>query len=93
MMRMNVVAMASVGVLTACALPPKGISEQDLLNYDAAVQSLGCTMVTEPDYIAAGFQTGLTRQELLDITAYKLSAGGAERLPAGGVKLTTGACA
>jgi hypothetical protein len=30
---------------------------------------------------------------VLDITAYKLTSGGAERLPDGGVKLTTGACA
>jgi hypothetical protein len=49
--------------------------------------------VTEGDFLAMEMQTGLARQQLLDITGRYLSTGGAERLPGGGVKLTTGACA
>ncbi len=86
-------AAACLGLTAACALPPQGVSQQDLVLYDTAAASIGCAMVTESDYLAAGIQTGLTRQQLLDITAYRLSSGGAERLPGGGVKLTTGACA
>ena len=86
-------ALGLLGLTAACALPPDGVSEVDLARYDSAVTSLGCTLVTEPDYLAAGIQTGLTREQLLEVTAYKLSSGGAERLPEGGIKLTTGACA
>jgi len=93
MMRKTVFAGACLGLTAACALPPKGVSTQDIAAYEAAVASVGCEMVTEADYIPVEFQTGLTRQQVLDITAYKLSSGGAERLPDGGVKLTTGACA
>jgi hypothetical protein len=85
--------LVSLGLTAACALPPQGVSQQDLALYDAAVSSVGCKMISESDYLAAEIQTGLARQQLLDITAYKLSSGAAERLPGGGVKLTTGACA
>lgn len=88
-----VAALVALGLVAGCALPPQGVSKQDIALYDAAAASLGCTMVSEPDYLAVGIQTGLERQQLLDITAYKLSSGGAVRLPDGGVKLTTGACA
>lgn len=89
----RVAALAALALMAGCALPPQGVSKEDIALYDAAAASLGCTMVTEPDYLAAGIQTGLQRQQLLDITAYKLSSGGAVRLPDGGIKLTTGACA
>lgn len=93
MMVTRVAALAVFGFLMGCALPPEGVGQEDLARYDAAAKSLGCRLVTEPDYLAAEIQTGLVRQQLLDITAYKLSSGGAVRLPDGGVKLTTGACA
>ena len=93
MMRKTVFAGACLGLTAACALPPQGVSTQDIVAYDTAVASVGCTLVGESDYLPVEFQTGLTRQQVLDITAYKLSSGGAERLPDGGVKLTTGACA
>ncbi|MGX0977986.1 putative lipoprotein YajG [Roseovarius sp. MBR-51] len=93
MMHARVAALAALALVAGCALPPQGVTQQDIALYDAAAASLGCSMVTEPDYLAAEIQTGLERQQLLDITAYKLSSGGAVRLPDGGVKLTTGACA
>lgn len=81
------------GFLAACATIPEGVTEADVARYDAAVASLGCTIVTEPDYLAVELQTGLSRAQLMDITAYRLSSDGAERLPGGGVKLITGGCA
>lgn len=93
MITSRVAAFVAFGFLAGCALPPQSVSPEGLARYDAAGKSLGCRLVTEPDYLAAEIQTGLERQQLLDITAYKLSSGGAVRLPDGGVKLTTGACA
>lgn len=93
MMSSRIATLAALALVAGCALPPEGVSQQDIALYDGAAASLGCTLVSEPDYLAASIQTGLERQQLLDITAYKLSSGGAVRLPDGGVKLTTGACA
>ena len=69
------------------------MAREDIGHYEAAVASIGCEMVSESDYVPVEVQTGLTRQQVLDITAYQLAAGNAENLPGGGVKLTTGACA
>ena len=80
-------------VLAGCAMPPQGTSPQDIANYEAAVASIGCTLVTEPDYLAVGLQTGLTREQLLGMTQYQLAARRAESLPEGGIKLITGVCA
>ena len=80
-------------VLAGCAMPPQGTTPQDLANYEAAVASIGCTLVTEPDYLAVGLQTGLTREQLLGMTQYQLAARRAESLPEGGIKLITGVCA
>jgi len=85
--------LGAFGLIAACTMIPEGVDEQDIARYDAAVASLGCTIVTESDYMAVGLQTGLSRAQLTDITAYKLSSEGAVRRPAGGVELTTGACA
>ena len=79
--------------LAACAIPPQGTTPQDIANYEAAVASIGCTLVTEPDYLAVGLQAGLSREQLLGITQYQLAADRAESLPEGGIKLTTGVCA
>jgi len=83
----------ALGALAACAVPPPGTTSEDVARFDAAAGSLGCTLRDEGDYLALEIQTGLARQQLLDLAAYRLSAGGAERLSGGGVKLTTGACA
>ncbi|WP_375571693.1 hypothetical protein ABWH93_02870 [Seohaeicola saemankumensis] len=79
--------------LAACATPPSGTNAQDIANYEAAVASIGCTLITEPDYLAVGIQTGLSREQLLGLTQYQLAARRAESLPEGGIKLTTGVCA
>ena len=79
-------------VLTACAAPPTRTHAQDIANYEAAVASIGCSLVTEPDYLAVGLQTGLSREQLLAMTQYQLTARRATSLPEGGIKLTTGVC-
>ncbi len=76
-----------------CALPPEGVSAEDVAEYKSAVASIGCEMVSESDYLPVELQAGLTRDQAKDITAYLLASGEAERLENGGAKLTTGACA
>jgi hypothetical protein len=87
------VALVGFGLLAGCVVPPQGTTRDDLAIYEGAARTLNCTLVTEGDFLAMEMQTGLARQQLLDITGRYLSTGGAERLPDGGVKLTTGACA
>jgi hypothetical protein len=86
-------AFAAVGVLGACAFPPQGVSTQNIADFDAAVASIGCRLVTEPDYLAVELQSGLTREQTRDLAQYKLAADQAESLESGGIVLTTGACA
>lgn len=85
--------LGAFSLIAACAIRPESVSEEDIAGYDSAVESLGCSVVTESDYMAVGLQTGLSREQLMDITAYKLSSEDAVRLPDGGIELTTGACA
>ncbi len=79
--------------LAACDVPPEGVEPADISEYELAVSSIGCQMVTEADYQPVELQAGLTREQSKAITSYMLATGKAERLPEGGVKLTTGACA
>lgn len=89
----------SILALTACDDVPyvPGVSMADTAEkvaaYDAAVASIGCNMVGESDYLAVEFQADLTREESVAFTEAKLSSGKAERLPDGGVRITSGACA
>ncbi len=85
--------LAAMLMLAACDTPPSGTTPQDLENYQAAVASLGCSLVTEPDYLAVAFQTGLTRDQVMEMTQFQLASRRAETLPEGGIKLTTGVCA
>ena len=81
------------GLLAACAIPPQGVSTQNIAEFDAAVASIGCRLVTEADYLPVELQTGLSREQVMDIAKYKLAADQAESLEEGGIVLTTGACA
>lgn len=86
-------AVAVLALTAACAIPPQGVDKEKLAEFDVAVASIGCQLVTEPDYLAVEFQTGLTREQMKGVAAYKLTARQAERLESGGIVLTTGACA
>lgn len=93
MIRKSSIISVGLAVLAGCALPPQGTTPANIADYEAAVASIGCQLVSEADYLPVELQAGLTRQQSLDITKYQLAAGKAEQLPGGGVKLTTGACA
>jgi len=85
-------ACSALGLLAACAIPPQGVTQDQLQWYDEAVASVGCKMVGESDYQPVALQTGLTREQLLKIGSYKLAAEQAVELDDGGIQLTTGAC-
>ncbi|RKT30418.1 hypothetical protein BXY70_2407 [Roseovarius halotolerans] len=91
----RMMAAASAGLvltLGACIAPPEGVNPEDVQEYKLAAASIGCEMATEADFQPVELQAGLTREQSTGITSYLLSKGEAERLPGGGVKLTTGAC-
>ena len=79
--------------ITACATLPEGISEQQVADYTTAAASIGCVLKHDSDYVPVEFQAGLTREQTQNITVYMLSTDRAGKLPDGGVRLTTGACA
>ncbi|MCM2560860.1 hypothetical protein M8756_02650 [Lutimaribacter sp. EGI FJ00015] len=85
--------LAVAGLLAACAIPPQGVSTQNIADFDAAVASIECRLVTEADYLAVELQTGLPREKVLELAKYKLAADQAQSLESGGIALTTGACA
>ncbi|SMC72723.1 hypothetical protein [Primorskyibacter flagellatus] len=84
---------AAFGLSGCLALPPDGVSAEQIAAYDAAVTSIGCDMVAESDYLPVELQTGLTREQVIQVTEYKLAREEAVKLSDGGVRLTTGACA
>ena len=79
--------------LAGCAMPPEGIGEEQLAFYDEAVASIGCDLRFESDYLPVEFQTGLTREQVIGISQYKLATEEAVALEDGGVRLVTGPCA
>ena len=84
---------ATLALTAACAMPPQGVPADAIASYDEAVASVGCTLRTEKDYLPVEIQTGMTRQQVLEMTAFKLATDKAVKLDDGSVKLTTGACA
>ena len=77
----------------ACAMPPQGVPGDAISAYDAAVASVGCNLRTEKDYLPVEIQTGMTREQVLAMTSYKLANKQAEKLPDGTVQLKVGDCA
>ncbi len=73
-------------------IPPSSVNPADIASYEAAVASIGCNMRTEADYEPVEIQTGLTREQVVNITQYQLDAGKAAPIEGGGVQLQTGAC-
>ena len=91
--RTYVAGMAAALVLAGCSGLPDDTTDQDVVNYQIAVASIGCEMKYESDYLPVELQAGLTREQTLAISSYMVATDRAVRLPEGGVKLTTGACA
>lgn len=94
-MKKLVCAMFCFAALSGClALPPQGVTPEMRADYVTAVASIGCVMRDESDYQPVELQTGLTREQTIQMTEYHLANGTAEKLPGKeGVKLTIGACA
>jgi hypothetical protein len=88
-----VATLACLGLLTACALPPEGVSEAELVAFDEAVASINCDLVDETDYLPVELQTGLTREQVIEVAQFRLAAEQAVSLSNGGIRLITGACA
>ncbi|WP_235940212.1 MULTISPECIES: hypothetical protein [unclassified Salipiger] len=86
-------ALCALGLLAACAMPPKGTDEQDLMAWDDAVTSIGCELVSESDYQPVELQSGLSRTQVQEIAAYKVKTEEAVPSETGGVRLVTGSCA
>ncbi|GGB02319.1 hypothetical protein [Allosediminivita pacifica] len=84
---------AAALALAACAMPPEDVTEEDLANFDAAVASVGCTLRDERQYQPVELQTGLPRNKVIEIAAYRIDTEDAVRLDEGGVRLLTGSCA
>lgn len=76
----------------ACAMPPQGVPGDAVTAYDAAVASIGCNLRTEKDYLPVELQTGMNREQVLEMTAFKIANKQAVKLPDGTVQLQTGAC-
>lgn len=88
------IALAGVLALGGCLdIPPQGVTPEMIAEYDAAVASIGCDMVGESDYQPVELQTGLTREQVIEITEYKLARDEAVKRSEGGVRITSGACA
>jgi hypothetical protein len=88
-----IAVMIAMGALAACALPPQGVTPQDLENFDVAVASIGCELVGESDYLPVELQTGLTREQVVETAQFRLATEAAVQLENGGVRLVTGDCA
>ncbi|WP_323770114.1 hypothetical protein [Antarctobacter sp.] len=91
-MKKTAIAMVAVALVSGCILP-EGVTEEDLLSFDAAVTSIGCDLATESDYLPVELQTGMPREKLVTVAQYKVDQGEAVTLSNGGVRLVTGACA
>jgi hypothetical protein len=85
-------AIAALSLVAACAVPPQGVSQQSLVDFDAAVASIGCDMVGESDYLPVELQTGLTREQVIRVAQYRVAAEAAVNLEGGGIRLVTGDC-
>ncbi|MEM9843867.1 MAG: hypothetical protein AAF965_03650 [Pseudomonadota bacterium] len=82
------------GLLVAgCALPPEGTSPGDVARFQAAVETVGCQLISEAEYLPVELQTGLSREQSTRLASYMVASNRAVRLSTGGIRLTTGACA
>lgn len=90
----RLVLIAGVAVLAGCeAIPPQGTTPASVALFDTAVQSVGCRLIVEGDYLATELQTGMTREQVVQMIQYKLALEQAQRRPEGGFTFTGGACA
>lgn len=85
-------ALAATLVLAGC-MRPEGVTDEDLVLFDAAVASVGCALRTERQYLPVELQTGMPREKIITIAQYRLSWDEARSQADGGVLLVSGPCA
>jgi hypothetical protein len=86
-------ALGALSLVAACVMPPQGVSQEDIANFDLAVASIGCDLAGESDYLPVELQTGLTREQVIQVAQFRVAGEAAVALENGGVRLITGACA
>lgn len=86
-------ACATLALLSACAMPPEGVTDARLAMFDDAVASIGCDLISEEDYIPVELQTGMTRAQVQETAAYKIEIKEGVALTNGGYRSKVGACA
>ncbi|MEM6482269.1 MAG: hypothetical protein AAF922_09580 [Pseudomonadota bacterium] len=77
---------------TGCALPPEGTTSADVAQFQAAVETVGCQLVSEAEYLPVELQTGLSRDQTTKLASYMVATDRAVRLSTGGIRLTTASC-
>ncbi|OWU83664.1 hypothetical protein ATO6_17540 [Oceanicola sp. 22II-s10i] len=92
-MKRLIPAVVLIAATAACGVPPTGSGMASPEAYDAAVASIGCVMENESQYRAVEFQTGMNREQTIQMGQYRMAVGAAEATAGGGVRLTSGACA
>ena len=94
---MNLLKVLAAGTallaLAACEMPPEGISEDGRAFFDEAVTSINCRIVDEGDIAAVMFQTGLSREQVLELMGFRVRSEDMVPLEGGGYLLVTGECA
>ncbi|MAC78919.1 MAG: hypothetical protein CML66_12735 [Rhodobacteraceae bacterium] len=99
MLKRAVLLIAGLSALAGCdeqALATLGgatSTADQRADYLSAVATTDCVLIDQRQFGAVEFQANLTRQEVIEITQFYLAIGNAERLPEGGVRVTTGPCA
>ena len=79
-------ALVCVPLLAGC-FAPDDVDEFQLAAFDDAVTSIGCVLETERQYLPVELQTGLTREKVAEVAAYRVSRREAEQLESGGIRL------
>ncbi|WP_010141407.1 hypothetical protein [Oceanicola sp. S124] len=80
--------------LAGCAMSmPENMPAGAADNFNDAVASVGCVLRTERDYLPVELQTGLNREQAVEMAQYKIATGEAVSLPDGAVQLVVGDCA
>ncbi|MEO1399369.1 MAG: hypothetical protein AAFU56_10970, partial [Pseudomonadota bacterium] len=81
-----------LSLIAGCSAPPEGTSQDTVSDFMLAASTIGCELVHDSDYAPVEFQTGITREQALEITGFLIARGDAVSLPEGGVRITSGPC-
>ncbi|WP_425070426.1 hypothetical protein [Sagittula sp. S175] len=94
-MKKLVLALPLMALTAGCVelgMAPQDTTPEMLASWDTAVASVGCSLVSEVDYLPVELQTGLPREKVIEIAQYKVAKGEAVSLDNGGVRSVIGTC-